>query len=432
MHFGFMRDVSARNSRILVGLDVGSAAVCAVVGELNPGRRIGPGGSTFAGRESVPPVHIIGSGSAPSRGVKKGIVVSMEQTIESIREAVRHAEESTGIEIKSVTVGVTGRHIEFIQSQGVIAVKEKEIGQGEIETAVDAARAVATPFDREILHVIPSEYIVNGQGGIIDPRGMVGIRLEVKAQIITGAASSIQNLIKCCNRAGIEVTDVALQPLATADAVLTADDRDLGAALIDIGGGTTDIALFQDGNMFHFASLAVGGGNFTSDVAIGLRVPYHEAERIKRSHGCTMYSMIDPGEEIELRYEEGKPGRRIPRTHLVEILQPRAEELFGLIKEEITGRGFHKQMNSGVVLTGGAVRMEGIKTMAENILELPVRIGDASVAGADSAVTGDAVSAAGAGLVIREARGVWDGRQAHEGDLLGGIRSKLSGWFARS
>lgn len=435
MPLGFIKEVKEKNSRIVVGLDIGSTGVRAVVGEVHPHRKNdAPAFPVSRGGLRVPGglsdnygVQVIGAGYAPSKGIKKGAVINIEQAVESIREAVEQAEEMTGVDIGTVTIGITGSHVEYIPSQGIIAVKEKEIGQKDVEMVIDAARAIAVPFDREILHVTPSEFIINGQGGITDPRGMAGVRLEAKVQIITGSATLIQNLIKCCQKAGLEVAEVVFQPVAAAEAVLTRDERDLGAALINIGGGTTDIAFFHEGHMSHFSVLAVGGGNFTNDVAIGLRLSFQEAEQVKKEYGCTMLSLIDPAEEIEIRCGEGKPVRKIPRMHLVEILQPRAEELFGLIKEEITARGLHSLLNSGVVLTGGSVLMQGMDVMAENVLELPVRTGTPAGVGGDRDVIGNPAYATGVGLLLREADACL--AEFNGSGIFHGIKSKVSGWF---
>jgi cell division protein FtsA len=431
MNFGFIKDVTAKNSNIVVGLDVGSAKVCVVVGEVHTAKDNNPSLSHLA-KGGIRGVNIIGAVSAPSKGIKRGVVINIEQAVESIREAVQKAEELTGVDIKMVNVGVTGKHIEYIASQGVIAVKESEIGVREVEQVIDAARAVAIPFDKEILHVIPSEFIVNGQSGITDPRGMAGVRLESRVQIITGAAASIQNLTKCCRKAGLEVIDVVFQPVATADAVLTQDEKDLGVALIDIGGGTTDMALFQEGNIFYSSVLEVGGINFTNDVAIGLRIPSRDAEQMKISHGCSMLSLINREEEIETGYSDGKAGKKILRTHLIEILQPRAEELFSLIKKEITKQGHHKMMNAGVVLTGGAVLMKGMDVMAENILELPVRIGKAAGVEGDPEIINNPAYAGGMGLLLREAAENLKQQELNSGSIFHGIKSKMSGWLRLS
>ena len=353
-----------KHGRLLVGVDIGTTKVCAVVGEVCDAG--GDKGSTF---------NVIGMGIAPSKGLRKGVVTDIEHTVGSIRKAVREAEIMAGVEIRAAQIGLTGRHISCLSSNGVIAVKEKEIGRREIDSVVEAAKAVAIPFDREILHVIPIGFTVNGQNGIMDPRGMQGVRLETKVQIITGAATSVHNLSSSCRKAGLELLDVVFQPLASAIAVLTQDEKDLGVVLVDIGGGTIDIALFRDGNICHSAVLAIGGNNFTNDIAIGLRLPTQEAENIKKKFGCSMISLVKEDEEIEVSCSDTKVNSKIPRRYLVEILQPRAEELFTLIREELLNSGLYESMNSGVVLTGGAVLMEGMDVMAENILKLPVRIG---------------------------------------------------------
>ncbi|NOZ68495.1 MAG: cell division protein FtsA [Deferribacteres bacterium] len=413
MNFGFIREVGVKDERIVVGLDVGTTKICAVVGE-------------FSIEPDSGPVNVIGVGTAPSKGIRKGIITNIENMADSIREAVRQAESMAGVEIKAVHIGITGGHIECFSSSGVIAVREKEIGQKEVDSVIDAAKAVAIPFDREMLHVIPVGFTVNGQDGITDPRGMQGVRLETDVRIITGAATSVQNLIRSCRRAGLEVMEVIFQPLASAEAVLTEDEKELGVAVVDIGGGTTDIALFREGGICHSSVLAVGGGNFTNDIAIGLRMPAREAEDVKKKYGCTMISMAGEGEHIETGSDSGKPGRSMPRRYLVEILQPRAEELFTLIREEI--QGFHSDMNSGVVLTGGAVLMEGMDVMAENILELPVRIG--SPVGIES-VTEEIHSpayATGAGLALIGAEEYRMEYRPHSSRSFTSLRARMREW----
>jgi len=399
-----------KNGTLIVGLDVGTTKICAVVGE--------------AGDEGV---DIIGFGSVPTKGVKKGMVVNMENTVESIRKAIREAEAMTGVKIEATYVGVTGGHIDSMPSHGVIAVKEKEITHRDVERVIDAARAVAIPFDREILHVIPAGFIVDGQNGISDPTGLVGVRLEAKVQIITGAVTSIQNLVRSCQKAGIEILGTVLQSLATAEAVLSQEEKELGVALIDIGGGTTDIAVFHEGNICHVSVLPVGGNNLTNDIAIGLRVTATEAERIKKRYGCSMISLIREDEEIEIEYTGDRQNRKIPRQYLIEILQPRVEELFKLIKEEIKNR--HHLITSGVVLTGGSVLMEGMDIMAENVLDLPVRIGNPMNIGGITEVISSPVYATGVGLVIYGAREFTAPQRFNNGNILNGITSRIKGWI---
>jgi cell division protein FtsA len=419
---GLLKNKSVKNEKLVVGLDVGTTKICAVVGEVSAAGGMNDRGRAFG-------LNIVGVGMAASRGIKKGVITNIEHAAESIREAVKEAETAAGIDIKDVYTGITGAHIGCLSSQGVIAVKEKEIGQKEVNSVIDAARAVALPFDREMLHVIPVGYTVNGQNGITDPRGMGGVRLETSVRIITGAATSVQNLIRSCEKAGLEVLDVVFQPLASAGTVLTPDEKELGVALVDIGGGTTDIALFHEGNICHAAVLAIGGNNFTNDVAVGLRMPAQEAENLKKKHGCSMLNMVKEDEEIEIRLAGGSISRSIPRSYIVEILQPRAEELFSLVKKEIMEKGFHTQMNSGVVLTGGAVLMQGLDVMAENILELPVRIGAPGGVEGPADVIASPVYATGAGLALYGAEEAMMEEGFGNGRVLHGIKNRMQGWL---
>jgi len=428
MHFGFIKEIKMNTDKLVVGLDVGTTKVCAVVAEVGYDRNAR--NSILHNGIRGCDINIIGVGTAPSSGIKKGVVTNIESTVESIREAVRKAEEVSGVEIRAVHAGISGSHVTCFQSNGVIAVKGKEIGQQEVDSVIDAARAVALPFDREMLHVIPVGYRVDGQNGITDPRGMGGVRLETEVQILTATATSVNNLIRSCQKAGLEVLDTVFQPLASADAVLTQDEKNLGIAIIDIGGGTTDMALFRDGNICHSAVMALGGNNFTNDVAIGLRISTAEAEKIKKRHGCSMISLLKEDDEIEVGNDD-RTGRTIPRNYLVEILQPRAEELFSLIKEEIAGKGFYESMNSGVVLTGGASMMEGMDVMAEHILELPVRIGSPEGLGGLTKDICSPVYATGIGLMLFGAQESMMDQPLHESSMMSGITSRMKGWFGK-
>lgn len=417
LKFGFLKNISTKKDNLVVGLDVGTTKVCAVVAEAGVFNRADE-------RDSGCGLNIIGIGTAPSKGIKKGAITNIEQMAESIREAVTQAEDSAGVDIKAVHIGISDTHISCLSSHGIIAVKENEIGQKEVDSVIDAARAMALPFDRDMLHVIPVGFTVNGQNGITDPRGMGGVRLETKVRIITGAATSIQNLIRSCQKAGLEVLDVVFQPLASAETVLTRDEKELGVAVIDIGGGTTDIALFHEGNICHAAVLAIGGNNFTNDVAVGLRIPAQEAEHLKKRDGCAMLSMVKDDEEIEVGNTGGSVSRKIPRSYLVEILQPRAEELFTLVKKEIMDKGFYKNINSGVVLTGGAALMKGLDVMAENILELPVRIGapagfEGTIDNIDNPLYSTAI-----GLALYAAEEEW-AEQESSRNIFSGIKSRM-------
>jgi cell division protein FtsA len=404
-----------KTGELITGLDVGSTKVCVVVGEVKDGM-----------------VDIIGTGISNSRGIKKGVVVNIEEAVESIREAVEGAEMSTGVTIKAVYTGISGRHIKSDPSNGVIAVKEKEINQKEVDRVIDAARAVAIPFDREVLHVIPVGYTVNGENGISDPRGMGGVRLEVNVQIITGAATSMHNLIRSCQKAGLEVIDFVFEPLASAGAIISGDEKELGVAVVDIGGGTTDIALFKGGSICHASVLTIGGNNFTNDVAIGLRIPASESEKMKLRHGCSMISLVKEDEEIEIGYGNGRPCRKVPANYLIEIIQPRAEELFGLIRDEIRFSGGEDGITiSGVVLTGGASMMKGMDVMAENIIELPVRIGSPEDIEGPAEI-GRPEYAAGVGLVLYGAEGFLAEQRSGMNGGFNGIVSKMRGWVKES
>jgi cell division protein FtsA len=421
-----------KKGKLIVGLDVGTTKTCAVVGEVLPNGKPQEGFTSNANNggsgSAYGSVDIVGFGSSPSEGLRKGVVVNIESTAESIQKAVNEAELMAGIDIKAVHVSIAGGHIQSFPSQGIIAVRDREIGQRDMERVIDAARVIAIPLDREIIHVIPECFTVDGQGDIRDPRGMGGVRLEADVRIITGAVTSIQNLIKSCQRAGLDVIDVVLEPLASAEAILSREEKELGAGIVDIGGGTTDIALFDQGSVCHTAVLGIGGNNFTNDVAIGLRVQASEAERIKKRYGCSQISMVRQDDEMEVNYPGDKPRRRIPRQHLIEILQPRSEELFHLVKEEIVKSGFHGMLTSGVVLSGGAALMKGMDTLAENILELPVRVGSPAGAGGIADSICSPMYATGVGLVQYGGKEVIGEYKFHNGSILNGVTMKVKGF----
>ena len=408
---GLFSRTQDKSGEFIIGLDVGTTKVCAVVGEVRDGG-----------------IEIIGIGSSPSRGLKKGVVVNIESAVESIKNAVQEAEMMSGVEIKSVYTGTAGRHIKSVSSSGVVAVKDKEIDQGEVERVVNAAGAVAIPFDREILHVIPGSFTVNGQNGISDPRGMEGVRLEAEVQIITGDATSVHNLIKSCQKAGLEVIDVLFEPLAAAALILSEDEKELGAALVDIGGGTTDITIFQGGCIRHIAALPVGGGSFTNDIAIGMRVQVSEAEDLKKKYGASMLSLVREDEEIEISGGDNGQGRSLPRRHLIEILQPRAEELFTLIKEVMVESGLHGSLVSGVVLTGGGAEMKGMNIMAQNILELPVRRGAPSGVINLMGIAYKPEYLTGMGLVFYGAEEIMTDQRAGSSGMFGGMMTRIKSW----
>jgi len=376
-------------SEIIVGLDVGTTKICAVVGEIS-----GSGSD----------INIIGIGTHPSIGLRKGVVVNIESTVESIKKAVEEAELMAGCEISSVYAGIAGGHITGFNSRGIIAIKGPEITEGDVERVVDAARAVAIPMDREVIHVLPQEFIVDDQTGIQNPVGMAGVRLEAKIHIVTGAVTSAHNIVKCANRSGLDVCDIVLESLASGEAVLTGEERELGTALIDLGGGTSDLAIFSGNNIRHTFVLALGGNNITNDIAVGLRAPIAEAERIKKKYGSCLTERISSEETIEVPGMGGRPARKLPRQILGEILEPRMEEIFTLINREIHRAGMENLISSGVVLTGGSSLLDGGVEIAESVFNLPTRMGAPQGIGGLVDVVNNPMYATGVGLVMYGAK----------------------------
>lgn len=372
-----------RRENLIVGLDIGTTKICAIVGNLND-----DGG-----------LDIVGIGTSVSQGMRKGVVINIESTVGAIKKALQEAELMAGCEIKSVFAGIAGGHIKGMNSQGVIAIKNREVNNDDIRRVIDAAKAVAIPMDREVIHILPQEFIIDDQDGIKEPLGMNGVRLEAKVHIVTGAVASAQNIIKSCNRAGVDVADIVLEQLASAEAVLSPDEKDLGVALLDIGGGTTDIAIFVDGAIKHTAVLSLGGNHLTNDIAVGLRTPTAEAEKIKRKYGCCLTSMVGKDETIEVPSVGGREPRILSRQLLAEILEPRVEEIFTLVNREIVKSGFEDVIASGVVLTGGTSILPGMPELAEQIFNLPVRRGLPLEIGGLTDVVNSPVYATGVGLV---------------------------------
>ncbi len=369
-----------KRSDIIVGLDVGTTKICVVVAEVVNGD-----------------IEILGITMSTSTGLRKGMIVDIESTVESIRNAIEKAESLTGINIKNVRVGISGNHIRGFESYGAIGVRAKEVSYIDIERAIESAKAVYIPLDREIIHVMPTGYILDGQNGIKDPLGMRGVRLESKVFIITASITSVQNLIKCCERAGLHVTDIIFEPLASAEAVLTDDEKELGVAIVDIGGGTTDIILYKEGWLRHSSIIAVGGNHFTNDIAVGLRIPIAEAERLKRNFGSALTLMVDESEEIEIM--QSGHAKKILRRHLTEIIQPRSNELLDLIKNELIACGGYDIASTGIVLTGGGSMLKGLDILSESVLSLPVRIGYPKTLKGDADIN-NPMYATGVGLVI--------------------------------
>jgi len=347
----------------VVGLDIGTTKICCIVGEL----------SDSTG--SLSPIDIVGIGTAPSTGLRKGVVVNIESTVDSISRAVEEAELMAGVEISNVYAGIAGGHIRSFNSTGVVAIKDREITEQDVRRVIDAAKAVAIPLDRELIHVIPQEFIIDDQDGIRDPIGMSGVRLEAKVHIVTGAVSSAQNIIKCANKAGLNVAEICLEPIASSEAALSEDEKELGVVLVDIGGGTSDIAIFREGAIVFTGVLAIGGNHITNDIAVGLRTPNHEAEMLKIKYGCALASIVSSSETIEVPGVGGRKPRVVSRKLLAEIIEPRVEEIFSLIHQEIMKSGFHDLLSAGVVLTGGSNLLEGMAEISEFVFELPVKKG---------------------------------------------------------
>jgi cell division protein FtsA len=379
-----------QGSRTFMGLDIGTTKISCIIADMN-----GTG-----------EVRVVGVGTAPSEGLRRGVVVDLDKTVGSIERAVEEAQRMAGVPVKGVYAGIAGDHIRSINSRGVIAVsrRDNEIGPADVERVVEAAKAVAIPMDREIIHVIPQEFIVDDQDGIKDPVGMSGVRLEAEVHIITGAVTSARNICRSIQRAGLKVYDLVLQPLASSHAVLGDDERDLGVVLLDIGGGTTDVAVFFEGSIRHTAIIPYGGANVTNDIAIGLRTPIDKAEQIKIQHGAALTALIAPDETITVSGVGGRADREISRHVLVSMIEPRMEEIFALANKEVKKNHFAELLGGGVVLTGGTSLMPGVVDLAEQVFEMPVRLGVPQGLGGLSANVADPRYATGVGLVLHAIR----------------------------
>ena len=400
---------------LVVGLDIGTSKICAVVGEARPDGM----------------VDILGMGSHPSIGLRKGVVINIENTVNSIKEAIEEAETMAGCEISSVYAGIAGGHIKGFNSHGVIALKNREVGKIDIERVIDAARAVAIPMDREVIHTLPQEFIVDDQTGISDPKGMSGVRLEVKIHIVTGAVTSAQNIIKCANRAGLDVYDIILESLASSEAILTDEERNLGVALIDFGGGTTDLAIFSQGSIKHTFVLTLGGDNLTTDIAVGIRTPFKEAEKIKIKYGCGLSSIVGKDETIEVPSVGGREPRTIRRQLLGEILEPRVEEIFSLICQEMVRSGYDDLVTSGVVVTGGSSILPGVPEIVEQVFNMPARVGYPANIGGLKEIVNSPMYATAVGLVLYGANSHQREKRfrIRDTNIFNRIVSTMKGWF---
>ena len=401
--------------KLVVGLDIGTTKIAALVAEQNQSDKL----------------KLVGFGTHPSEGLRKGVVVNLEKTVDSIIGAIQDAELMVGEKIDSVYAGIAGDHIKGINSRGVIAVKgsDSEISPADVDRVVDAARAVAIPLDREIIHVLPQEFIVDDQSGIKDPVGMSGVRLEADVHIVTGAIISAQNIYKSIRRAGLEVKDLILQPLASSYALLNPEEEELGVLLIDLGGGTTDIALFYDGCLRHTAVIGLGGKNITNDIAIGLRTPVDQAEILKKNSGCALARLVDPNEMIEVPGVGGRKPKEISRSVLASIIEPRVEEIYSLVLKEIRRTEFADCLSAGIVLTGGGSLMQGMAELAEQVFDMPAKVGcPAGIEGLDHIIS-NPMHATGVGLLLWGLRKPEEKRNKKEKNVVKRIIYWIKNWL---
>ena len=401
------------DKNLIVGLDIGTSKVVCIIGELKDDGEI----------------EIVGFGSNPSRGLKKGVVVNIESTVQSIQRAVEEAELMAGCEIHSVYAGIAGSHIGSMNSHGIVAIKDGEVSTSDVERVIDAARAVAIPADQKILHILPQEFIIDHQDGIREPVGMSGVRLEAKVHLVTGAVSAAQNIVKCVRRCGLEVDDLILEQLASSYAVLSEEEKELGVCLVDIGGGTTDIAIFTEGAIRHTAVIPIAGDQVTNDITVALRTPTHNAEEIKLKYACALTQLASPDEAIEVPSIGDRPPRRLARQTLAEVVEPRYEELLSLVQAELRRSGFEDLIAGGVVVTGGSAKMEGLIELAEEVFHMPVRLGVPRHVSGLPAVVGNPIHATGVGLLLfaRNNRGAF-GRDFEDAGAHS-IWSRMKRWF---
>ncbi len=401
------------SKNLIVGLDIGTSKIVAIVAEV-----------TDDG------LNVIGLGTQPSRGLKKGVVVNIEATMASIQRVLEEAELMADCRISEVYTGIAGSHIRSLNSSGMVAIKEKEVTQADIDRVVDTAKAIAIPNDQQVLHILPQEFIIDGQEDVREPLGMSGVRLEVKVHIVTGAVSAVENITKCVRRCGIEVRDIILQPLASARAVLNEDEKELGVCLMDIGGGTTDIAVFAGGAIRHTAVIPIAGDQVTNDIAMTLRTPTKEAEELKLRYGCALRQLADPNEVIEVPGVGERAPRKLSRPMLAEVIEPRIEELYSLVQAELRRSGFEELLSSGIVLTGGSALLAGMTELGEEVFHLPVRVGVPSYVGGLSEVVRNPRYATSVGLLLEGREQFMRGEAARaQVSGIGGVAERMRQWF---
>ncbi|HEX5612752.1 MAG TPA: cell division protein FtsA [Burkholderiales bacterium] len=401
---------------LIVGLDIGTSKVAALVGSL------GPDGS----------LDILGMGNHASKGLKKGVVVNIEDTVTAIQRALEEAELMADCKIASAYAGIAGSHIKSFNSTGMVAVKDREVSTLDVERAIETAKAVNIPTDQQILHVLRQEFIIDGQEDVREPLGMSGVRLEVKVHIVTGAVSAAQNIVKCVRRCGLEVNDLILQPLASSRAVLSEDEKDLGVCLIDVGGGTTDLAIFTHGAIRHTAVIPIAGDQITNDIAMALRTPTAEAEAIKIRHGVALRQLADPNEMIEVPGIGDRAPRTMSRQTLAEVIEPRAEELFSLVQQVLRESGNEELLSSGIVLTGGSAVMQGMVELGEEIFHMPVRIGVPRYSGGLAEVVRNPRYATAVGLLLEGVTQTEAGRFSRQNGSVRAVLGRMKQWFERN
>ncbi len=405
------------DKNLIVGLDIGTSKVVAIVGEINEDGDI----------------EVVGIGSHPSRGLKKGVVVNIESTVHSIQRAVEEAELMAGCDIHSVYTGIAGSHVRSLNSHGIVGIRDSEVSPGDVDRVIDAARAVAIPADQKILHILPQEYVIDGQEGIREPVGMSGVRLEAKVHMVTGAESAAQNIVKCVQRCGLEVDDIVLEQLASSYSVLTEDEKELGSCIVDIGGGTTDIAVFLHGAIQHTAVIPIAGDQVTNDIAVSMRTPTQYAEEIKIKYACALSQLANPDETIEVPSVGDRPPRRLARQTLAEIVEPRYEELYALIREELRRSGFEELIAAGIVITGGSAKMEGAVELAEEVFHMPVRLGSPQYVEGLKEVIRNPIHATGVGLLLYGHESIMQrGRRSTPvTNSIGDVWGRMKSWFQK-
>ena len=399
---------------VIVGLDIGTSKVVAIVAEVNPQNSL----------------EIIGMGSSPSRGLKKGVVINIESTVHSIQRALEEAELMADCKIREVWTGIAGSHIKSINSHGMVPIKDGEVSQSDVERVIETAKAIPIPTDQQVLHVLNQEFVIDGQEDVREPLGMNGVRLEAKVHIVTGASSAIQNIVKCVRRCGLEVDDLILQPIASAASVLSQDEKELGVCLLDIGGGTSDMAVYTNGAIQHTAVIPIAGDQITNDIAMALRTPTKEAEEIKVSHGCAQREMVNEQEMITVPGIGDRNSRRMSRHTLVDVIGPRVEELYSLVQAELRRNAFEERLSSGIVITGGTASMPGMAELGEELFHLPFRLGQPYYSGTLSEVMRNPRYSTGMGLVFAAKKSAELKKSSRlKKGLIKGVYEKLENWF---